>query len=45
MPVGRAVLSRETGDNEVGSKFPDHPDDIRENFFAVPDAQGFLGGF
>ena len=45
MPMGRAVFSRETGDDEVGSKFPDNPDDIRENFFAVPDAQGFLGGF
>ncbi len=45
MTVRVAVFGRETRHHEIRSKFSDHPDDIRENFFPIPDAQSFLGRF
>src|SRR6476646_5404577 len=43
MTVRVAVFGRETRHHKIRSKFSDHPNDIRENFFPIPDAQSFLG--
>ena len=45
MTVRVAVFGRETRHDKIRSKFSDHPNDIRENFFPIPDAQSFLGRF
>ena len=45
MTVCVAVLRRETRHDKVRLEFSDDPDDIRENFFPVPDAQSFLRRF
>src|SRR5678816_1339552 len=45
MPVCIAVLRREARHDKVRLEFSDDPDDIRENFFPVPDAQSFLRRF
>ena len=45
MAMSVAVFRRETRHDEIGSKFSDHPHDVRENLFPIPDAQGFLRRF